>query len=173
MKTKDLALSAMFTAFIAVCSYIQIPTPLVPFTLQVFAISLTAMMLSFKQASFAIVSYVLLGLIGLPVFAGGVSGPQAILSPSFGFILGFIPMTLTINKVYHRLEGPKRVVALLCGELILYVIALPILYLNLKNFLNITLDMKTLFVSYFLIFIPTDTLSMGISYYISEKINRN
>lgn len=169
MKAKDLARAAMFTVFIALCSYIKIPLPVIPFTLQVFAVSLCALCLSRLQAFLAISLYVLIGLLGIPVFAGGVSGPQVILMPSFGFILGFIPMTLIINTLYHKLPRSLSYLAFIAGSLSLYIIALPVLYFNLKILAGITLPLSKLLLSYWLFFIPTDILSMFLSYQVQNR----
>ncbi len=170
MKTKDLTLAALFAGFISISSYIVIPLPVVPFSLQVFAVSLTAICLTRKQALFAILTYTLVGLIGLPVFAGGRGGFQVILSPSFGFILGFIPMVFIINTLFHKLPKGKRWLAFIAGSLSLYAVALPILYFNLKLNTGTVLPLSKLLVTYWLIFLPTDCLSMGLSYLVQTKI---
>ena len=170
MKTKDITISALFTVFIIICSYIKIPLPYVPFTLQVFAITFTAITLSRKQAVMAIATYLALGFIGIPVFAGGQVGPQVVFSPTFGFLIGFMPMAFIINTNFHRFEKGKKWLAFVLGELLLYTIALPILYLNLKYHKGITLPIGKLFISYFLMFIPTDSLSMTLAYFINAKL---
>ena len=79
----------LFAALIAVCSQIQIPGP-VPFTLQTFAVFLAAGLLGGKRGSIAVLIYILLGAIGLPVFAGFKGGIGALLGTTGGYILGFI-----------------------------------------------------------------------------------
>lgn len=170
MKTRDLTIAALFTVFIVICSYIKISLPYVPFTLQVFAISFTALTLSRKQAVMAVGTYFLLGFIGIPVFAGGQVGPQVVFSPTFGFLIGFIPMVYIINTLFNKFSPNRKWLGLVVGELVLYSIALPILYLNLKYHKGIVLPPSKLFVSYFLMFLPTDSLSMAISYFINSKL---
>lgn len=170
MNVKDLALSSMFSVFIIIGSMIKIPIPIVPFTLQVLAICLSALLLTRKQAVMAVLIYILMGLIGLPVFAGGMSGPQIFMSPTFGFILGFIPMVYIINTLFHVLPSNKRFFAFIAGELILYTFALPILYFNLKTYHQITLPISKLFISYCFMFVPTDALSMFLSNLIASRM---
>jgi len=90
---------ALLTALIAVSSYIVIPLPFspVPATGQTLAIMLCALLLTPKQATFTLITYSLIGLSGVPVFAGGAAGPGVVLGPTGGFIIGFIPMALFIS----------------------------------------------------------------------------
>ena len=83
---------AMFAAVMAVLSQIALPLPSgVPITLQTFAIALAAASLSCFEATAATLVYVLLGLVGMPVFSFFGGGIGKFLSPSGGFIYGFIP----------------------------------------------------------------------------------
>jgi len=85
----------MFVAIIAACAQIAIPQPGgVPFTLQAWAISLAGLVLGSKNGTIAASIYVLLGAVGLPVFAGFSGGLGAIIRPSGGFILSFPAVAL-------------------------------------------------------------------------------
>lgn len=85
--------SALFAAIIAVLAQISIPMPGgVPITLQTFAVALCGFFLGLK-ALLAIAIYILVGAIGIPVFAQLKSGIGTILGNTGGFIIGFIPMT--------------------------------------------------------------------------------
>ena len=83
----------LFAALIAVCSQIQIPGA-VPFTLQTFAVFLAAGLLGGGRGTVAVLIYILLGAIGLPVFAGFKGGIGALLGTTGGYIIGFIFSTL-------------------------------------------------------------------------------
>lgn len=90
MKTKHLVFSALFVALIAVGAQIKVPIGPIPFTLQVPMVLLCGMMLGRKMGLLTILTYIGIGLIGIPVFAGA-SGLGSLVSPTFGFVLGFIP----------------------------------------------------------------------------------
>ena len=77
MKTRDLTGCALSAALIAICSWISIPAAL-PFTMQTFAIFLTAGIFGGKKAFLSMLLYLLLGMIGLPVFAGFKGGIGAV-----------------------------------------------------------------------------------------------
>jgi biotin transport system substrate-specific component len=83
--------------FIAICSHINVPVWPVPVTLQTLAVALVAAAFGWRVGVATLVLYIVEGLCGLPVFAGS-SGPLSIFSPSFGFILGFVPMAAIIGR---------------------------------------------------------------------------
>ena len=93
MKVKDLVYITIFTSIICVLSLITIPAT-VPFTLQTLAIFITIYMLKPKNSLIAVLLYVLIGAIGLPVFSSFNSGFGALAGPTGGYILGFILMPL-------------------------------------------------------------------------------
>lgn len=90
INTRDIAYIAIFTALLAVCSWIAIPTPTrIDFTLQILGVFLTLGVLGGKRGTLAITAYLLLGAAGVPVFAGFSGGAGALLSPSGGYLIGY------------------------------------------------------------------------------------
>ena len=84
----------MLTAVISVLSILTIPTPWgVPFTLQTFAVALAGFVLGKKYGTISTALYVLIGLIGVPVYAGLSAGPGVLFGTSGGYLFGFIVMT--------------------------------------------------------------------------------
>ena len=96
MKTIDLAYMALGAVIIAVCSWISIPT-VVPFTLQTFAVFSVLGLLGGKRGTISVLIYILLGAVGVPVFAGFSGGFGVILGPTGGYIVGFL---LVSSKAY-------------------------------------------------------------------------
>ena len=99
---KEQLLAAIFAAVIAVFSQITIPIGLVPFSLQTFIVGLIVALLNRKIGTIAIFIYILLGLIGFPVFAGGGSGIAALIGPTGGFLIGFLPMAWLIGTLLKK-----------------------------------------------------------------------
>ena len=89
LRTVDIAYIGLFVAVMAICSWISIPAT-VPFTLQTFAVFMAVALLGGKRGTIAVLTYVLLGAIGVPVFAGFSGGIGALLGNSGGYIVGFI-----------------------------------------------------------------------------------
>lgn len=94
MKIKDLTLCAVFAALMAVCAWITIPLPGVPFTMQTFALFLTLTLLGGMRGTVVCVVYLLLGAVGLPVFSGFRGGMGALLGATGGYIWGFLATAL-------------------------------------------------------------------------------
>lgn len=93
--TKDIVGVGMFAAVLAVLSQISIPMPSgVPVTLQTFAVALAGVVLAWKLGTASVLVYILLGAVGVPVFAGFTGGAQALVNYTGGFIWGFIAMAL-------------------------------------------------------------------------------
>ncbi len=90
MKTRDKVLCALFAALIAVSAQISIPVPMgVPFTLQTLAILLSGVVLGAKKGTIAVSMYVLMGVIGLPVFNTFQGGIHMLVGATGGFIISF------------------------------------------------------------------------------------
>ena len=121
IKTRDLVYIAVAVAVITVCSWISIPT-VVPFTLQTFAVFFTLSFLGGKRGTAAILIYLLLGAIGIPVFAEFTSGFGIILGTTGGYLVGFIFIGL-IYWLAVAICGKKlwvEIVALTVGLIVLY-----------------------------------------------------
>lgn len=88
-KTYDIVYIGIFAVLIAICSWISIPT-MVPFTLQTFGVFLAVGVLGGKRGSLAVLVFVLLGVIGIPVFSGFTGGIGILLNNTGGYIIGFI-----------------------------------------------------------------------------------
>jgi biotin transport system substrate-specific component len=84
--------ASMFAALTAIGAFIRVPIPAspVPITLQVFFVLLAGLLLGSKWAGMSMIVYVMLGIIGFPVFSGGLSGIGVILGPTGGYLIGFI-----------------------------------------------------------------------------------
>jgi biotin transport system substrate-specific component len=102
--------ASLFAALTAAGAYIQIPIPFspVPVTLQVFFVLLAGCILKSKWGSLSMIVYSLLGIAGLPVFAGGSSGIGVLLGPTGGYIIGFILAAYTIGKLSEKTEKSTR-----------------------------------------------------------------
>ena len=89
-QTRQMAQCAMLTALLAVCSQISIPLPMVPINLALFAVYLGAFLLDRRYALLSVGLYLMLGAVGLPVFAGFQGGPAALFGKTGGYLLGYL-----------------------------------------------------------------------------------
>lgn len=106
---RDIALIAVFAAFIAACSIISIPIGAAPITLQTFAVLLAGAVLGARRGFLAVLLYLAIGAIGLPVFAGGSAGLAVFVSPTAGYLVSFPLAALLAGFIVERLpRTPKR-----------------------------------------------------------------
>ena len=107
--TRDLCMIGVLTAVIIIMAQISIPMPLgVPITLQTFAITLAGIVLGSKKGAAASLIYILLGAVGLPVFANFRGGLQMLTGPTGGFIISFPIMAFIIGigaEYRHKFKG--------------------------------------------------------------------
>lgn len=124
MKVRNMALCALFAALLCVCAWVCVPVGSTVITMQTFGIFLTLSVLGGKRGSIAVALYLLLGIVGLPVFSGFRGGLGALMDATGGYIAGFLvaaliywPVTaLGRDKELFRLLG--MVLGLLCCYLL-------------------------------------------------------
>ena len=90
LKTRDLTLVALFAALIAICAWLTVPMPDVPFTMQTFGVFAALLLLGGKRGTLSILLYLLLGAAGLPVFSGFRGGIGSLLGTTGGYLIGFL-----------------------------------------------------------------------------------
>lgn len=147
---RDLCYIGIFTAIIVVCAQISIPLPIgVPMTLQTFAIPLAGIILGKRNGTLSALIYVLLGLVGAPVFAGFTGGLGIVFGKSGGFILSFPIMALTAGIGEQKNSKVWLVVWLVIGAVINYICGM------LMFSAVMSLDLLTSFAYVVVPFIPT------------------
>lgn len=117
MNIREMILAALFAALTCVGAFITIPITVVPFTLQVLFSLIAGALLGKKVGAISQIVYVLLGVIGLPVFAGGKAGIGIIAGPTGGFIIGFIVGAFVIGWIIELFEKKAKTVI---AKIILY-----------------------------------------------------
>ena len=104
MSTRNAAYIAMMAVILCVCSWLTIPFT-VPFTMQTFAVYCALLLLGGRRGLLAIGLYILLGLVGLPVFSGFRGGPGHLLGLTGGYIIGFLFTGLGYLLMESKLRG--------------------------------------------------------------------
>lgn len=171
--SKDLVKGALFASLIAVGAFISIPLGPVPFTLQNFFVFLAGLLLKPTLAFISVALYVVIGLLGLPIFAGFNGGVSYIFSPSFGFLLGFIIGAFVISKLtYGEKDFKKIIISLLIGEFCFYIVGLPYMYLILTRVNGSNLDLISVIRIGMLPFIVPDLIKLVIAGIICPRISK-
>jgi biotin transport system substrate-specific component len=119
-RAQVLAYSGTFVALIAAGSWISIPLPPVPITLQTLFVLLAGVVMK-RYAVIPVALYVLLGAMSLPVFHNGTAGPGVLLGPTGGFLIGFIPAALIAGLAYERQSTRYRAFGLIAATFVTYL----------------------------------------------------
>lgn len=149
-KTRDMILVALFAALTAIGAYLKIPTQPVPITLQILFSMYAGILLGGRMAFLSQVVYVLMGLLGLPVFAGGTGGFGSIFNPTFGYLIGFILCAYIIGKLSENISNIKGVNGAIklffitvIGLAVVYMVGVPYLYLIFNFHLGKAINFAT------------------------------
>lgn len=112
---RDLSVCGLFSALIAVGAFLKIVIPTgadtMNFTLQWLFVMLAALLLGSRRAFLSVATYLVIGLVGFPVFARG-GGPAYLIRPTFGFLLGFLFAGYGIGRVCEMFRPAKTGVML-------------------------------------------------------------
>lgn len=157
-KTKKLILCALFASLISVGAFIRIPIPVIPFTLQFLFTMLAGLLLGGKLGCASVTVYILMGLLGLPVFAEG-GGFAYILKPSFGYIIGFAVASYVTGSMANKVSNPnyKRLLAAtFIGLFIVYLFGMVYCYLISDFYLGTPIGLWPLFLYCFILAVPGD-----------------
>lgn len=115
MKVRSLVYVAMMTVLLTLSGWLVVPAP-IPFTMQTFVIFLAVGLLGVKDSFLSVAVYLLMGAIGLPVFAGMNGGIGVLAGPTGGYLMGFLAIPLVTGLIKgNRVSTPVVTVAMLCG----------------------------------------------------------
>ena len=169
MKTRDLVVCSLFASMTAVLSQISIPLPNgIPLTLQLFAVFLCGVILGAKKGFISTLVYVVLGAIGLPVFAGFTGGFQYIVGYSGGFIISFPLVAFIIGFVSEKTDNMVLILlSTILGLIVSYTIGT--LVFSLVTNTSISASLAACVIP----FIFTDLLKCFIATVIGLKLKEN
>lgn len=171
-KTLDIALIPMFTAIIAVCSWISIPGP-VPFTLQTFGVFLAVGTLGGKRGTVSVLIYLLLGAIGAPVFSGFTGGIGKLFGSTGGYIIGFLCSALIMWGM-EALLGRKnfiKILSMVLGLIVCYLfgtIWFMVVYTNNNGEIGLWSALTMCVIPY----IIPDAVKIALAFILSAKLSK-
>ena len=162
-KTKMLARAALLAALTAVGAFIKIPLGYSSITLQFFFTAMAGCLLGPYWGAASQGVYVLLGLVGLPIFTMG-GGLGYVFQPSFGFLLGLIPTAAVIGALTRRNASPVRVaLACVAGLAVLYAVGVPYMALILNGYMGKGMSVSGLLWAGMLPFLPGDAIKIAVT----------
>ena len=119
MKTKRLVYCALFAAVIGIMSLISIPTQPIPLNMALFAVLLAGGILGKKYGTLSVVVYILLGAVGIPVFAGFRGGFAVLAGPTGGYIAGYIIVAFLTGLVCEKTRKMHYILTIMILAVIL------------------------------------------------------
>lgn len=123
MSTKTLTLTAILTAVLCICGPLALPIGPVPISLTSGVLMLIALLLGMGRSTLCCAVYLLLGLVGLPVFSSFRAGMSVLAGPTGGYLVGFLPMTAICGYFCARTNKRTLQAAALAGATaLLYII---------------------------------------------------
>lgn len=166
---KDIAYIAVFIALITICSWISIPMP-VPFTLQLLAVFLAVYLLGPINSFITILLYLLMGIVGIPVFASFKAGFSIFLSPTGGFLIGFLTIPLIYLPFYIlNKRGIGYLVSMIIGLLLTYLIgSICFIYIYKAG----QIDLKDALLITVVPFIIPDISKLIIAFILGKKLKK-
>lgn len=172
--TRDLAIIPIFSVLTAVGAFIKLPIGPVPISMQTVFVVLSGIILG-RKAIYSQLIYVLLGLLGLPVFTSG-GGIGYIFTPTFGYLVGFILASYLIGTLREKLKTItvlKLFLISFLGLIVIYTSGAGYLYI-LKNLIMgdtpISLAKAIKFGA--LVFIPGDTLWCVFAAFLGKRLTK-
>lgn len=159
--------AALLAALTAAGAYIAVPVGPVPIVLQNLFVMLTGILLGPRWGLASVGAYLLAGVCGLPVFAGGAGGFGRLLGPTGGYLMGYLPAVAVVGWISEK--GGRRVLfdvaAMICGALVVYACGLAWLLGTLPD-----LGLRTAFFVGMLPFLPGDALKIAAAVPIARAV---
>lgn len=172
LKTKDAVLCAVFAALTAIGAFIKIPVPVCPITLQVLFTLMAGLLLGSKKGALSILIYLIIGLMGIPVFTSG-GGIGYVFVPTFGYLIGFVAGTFLTGFITERLKTLsfiKLFIASFSGLLVVYIFGI-VYYYFISNFvLADPISVFNVFYYCFLLPVPGDIALCIIASMLARRL---
>lgn len=161
---------ALFSVLIAVGAFIKIPVSIVPITLQTLFVVLAGLVLGKVYAPMAVLVYILVGLVGLPVFSTG-GGPSYIFYPSFGYLIGFVFAAYFVGRFASlKTRITKNFIVCILGMLIIYLFGVSYFVFIQYVYYGKVFEAGWLLYFLFLVYLPGDVLSCLVASILFKRL---
>ncbi len=174
---RDITMIALFAALAVVAAMlVRFAGSIVPFSLMPFVVLLAGGILGARLGALSVIIYIMLGLIGIPVFAAPpFGGPAYILQPTFGFLLGFIPCAyvtglLLKNKAHGSFA--RYFTSMIVGIIVYNLIGLPYLYIILNFYTGSAVPVTKILLIGFTPFLVFDLVKAAAAAMLARAVCR-
>lgn len=169
MKTKDMTMIAVMAALICVAGPLTIPAGPIPLSLATFAVYLAGSVLGKKRGTIAVALYLIIGIIGVPVFSGFSGGFQKLAGVTGGYLVGYLPCA------YLSGEGAEQrgktgwwfhTLMMIIGTVLLYAVGTAVFMLHTGNALGAALSLCVI------PFLPGDAVKIAATTFLTQTLKR-
>lgn len=169
-RAQVLTRSALFIAVTAVCSWISIPIPgtSVPINLATFAVILAGLMLGSRDGAIAMLVFLALGAIGVPVFHSFTGGMGIVFGPTGGFLIGYIALAFFAGLATKESKHPVRnyILFTVIGEVVLYALGSAWFIFQAGS------NIQTALMACVVPFLPGDAVKMVLAYLVAGRLKK-
>lgn len=166
-RLKDLVFIALMTAILCILAPLSVPIGPIPLSLATFVVYIMAYVLGWKRGSAAVLLYLLIGIVGIPVFSNYGAGLQKVVGPTGGYLVSYILLVCITGFVCEKVKCAyiPSILAMICSTFILYMIGSA--WLAFSNHMTfgaaITAGM--------LPFIPGDLIKIAIASVLGKQLH--
>lgn len=122
MKPSELTMAALFAALTGIAAQFQIPIEMVPVSLQTLFVLCTGGILG-RKGAISMIIYLFMGIVGMPVFAGGKGGIGVMMGPTGGYVIGFIFAAYTAGFLIEKKKN--MLISMIVASFVIYIFGLP------------------------------------------------
>ena len=169
MKTKDMTLIAVMAALICIAGPLTIPVGPIPLSLATFAVYLAGSVLGRKKGTIAVGLYLLIGIIGVPVFSGFSGGFQKLAGVTGGYLIGYLPCAYLSGVGAEKRDNTGwwfHVLMMTAGTVVLYAIGTIVFMQHTGNALGAALSLCVI------PFLPGDAIKVAATALITQTLRK-
>ncbi len=169
MKTRDMTLIAVMAALICVAGPLTIPAGPIPLSLATFAVYMAGSVLGRKRGTIAVVLYLIIGVIGVPVFSGFSGGFQKLAGVTGGYLVGYLSCAYLAGVGGEQREKTGwwfHVLMMVIGTILLYTVGTAVFMLHTGNALGAALSLCVI------PFLPGDAVKIAATAFLTVPVRR-
>lgn len=171
-RTKKITLLAIFIALITIGAFIRIPLPITTFSLQIVFTTLSGLLLGSVYGGLSVLLYIVLGLIGVPIFTAG-GGFGYVMQPTFGYLIAFMIGAFIAGLIVERSKTKSYfiyIVASLINMIIVFVIGIFYFYMITTYYLGQSMTMKSILVGVIAGLMVPDIFLCSLTAILAKKL---
>ena len=170
LDVRSMSICSLFSILIAIGAFIKLPISIVPVTMQTLFVVLAGIVLGKRLAVVSVLLYIVIGLIGIPIFANG-GGITYVLQPTFGYLIGFVFAAYIVGHFSEKSDSiTMLIIVSIIAMIVIYLFGM-VYFIWIQN-VYYKIDFTWSWVLYylFLVYLPGDLLSCIVASYVGKRV---